>query len=115
MSPKGWIEVVWGPIIDEKEYGFIGQQMLSMVTTMEDQGKNPLMLIDFSRLELITPEAATMATSATRDLGCKKIAGFGIKPQFAGVLDTIKKNSTKADSIREFEGRASAEAWLLIK
>lgn len=115
MSSKGWIEVLWGSVIDQEEYLSVARNMLSMVTAIEDRAEDPLMLIDFSRIETITPDAAVLATSATRDLGCKKIAGFGIKPPFKKILDTIKENSTKADSIREFETREPAEAWLLEK
>lgn len=76
MNPKGWIEVIWGPIIDHEVYISVAQQMLTLVTAMEDQRQDPFMLIDFSQLERITPDAATLAASATRDLGCKKLQGL---------------------------------------
>jgi hypothetical protein len=113
MNPKDWVEVIWGKVIDEEVYTTVAKNMLDMVTAIEDKGEEPLMLIDFSHLETITPEAADVATKTTRDLGCKKIAGFGIKPQFKGILDVIKNNSTRADSISEFATREPAEAWLL--
>jgi hypothetical protein len=113
LNPKGWIEVVWGTLIDKEEYIDIGQRMYDLVTAMGDAGDPPLMLIDFSRMDDITAEAAAFAATATKDLGCDKIAGFGIKPQFKGALDVIKARSTKADTIREFDGREEAEAWLL--
>ncbi len=113
ISPKGWIEVIWGKVIDQEEYLSVAQNMLNMITTIEDKGEKSLMLIDFSQLETITQDAAEFASKTTRDLGCKKIAGFGIKPQFKAILDTIKEKSTRADSIREFTTREPAEAWLL--
>lgn len=114
INDRGWIEVIWGKVIDRDEYISVAKHMLNMITSIVDNGEKPLMLIDFSSLETITNEAAAFATTATRDLGCKKIAGFGIKPQFKAILDTIKINSTKADSIREFESRSQAEAWLAL-
>lgn len=114
ISPKGgWVEVVWGKVIDEPEYVAIASGMITLITRIEDKGQEPLMLIDFSNLETITEEAADFAVQATKDLGCKKIAGFGIKPQFKAILDLIKERSTKADTIREFTARPEAEAWLL--
>lgn len=114
INPKGgWVEVIWGKVIDEPEYVAIARHMITLITKIEDKGEEALMLIDFSNLETITKEAAAFAAQATRDLGCKKIAGFGIKPQFKAILDLIKERSTKADTIREFASRPEAEAWLL--
>lgn len=113
MSQKGWIEVAWGPLIDEPEYVTIAKHMITLITSIQDKGQEPIMLIDFSRLEKITDEAAGFASRATKDLGCRKIAGFGIKPQFKAILDLIKERSTKADTIREFVARPEAEVWLL--
>lgn len=112
INPKNCVEVKWGKLIDQEDYVNTAGKMLDMITTLEDQGHRPTMLIDFSQLEKITDEAATLASSATRDLGCEKIAGIGIKPQFKTILDTIKKLSTKEDTIREFETREAAEKWL---
>ncbi len=112
-NPKGWLEVIWGATLDTDEYMTIAQHMLGMLMLMGDRGDDLVMLIDFSGLETITKNAATLATGATRDLGCRKIAGFGIKPEHQMILDTIKKGSTKADTIGEFATRAEAEAWLL--
>lgn len=112
LNTRGWIEVIWNELIDSSEYVAVAKEMLRLVTLIEDKGQKPLMLIDFSQLTKITPDAASLASKATRDLGCKKIAGFGIKPEFKSILDTIKINSTKANSIREFSSRSEAEAWL---
>ena len=112
INDKGWVEVIWGKRIDAETYLETAGKMLKFITQIEDQDQAPLMLIDFSQLEEITPEAAQLATNATRDLGCKKIAGFGIKPQFKAVLDTIKHLSTKEDTIGEFATRQEAEEWL---
>lgn len=113
MSPQGWVEVRWGRLIDKEEYVDLAQRMIGLITSMEDEKGYSLMLIDFSRLEEITQEAAAFAAMATRDLGCRKIAGIGIKPQFKAILDLIKERSTKAETIQEFAGREEAEKWLL--
>jgi hypothetical protein len=114
-NPKHWIEVKWGPVIDKEEYVDMATRMVDLITQMEDDLGYSQMLIDFSRLKKITQQAARFAASATRDLGCRKIAGFGIKPQFKAILDLIKERSKKADTIREFIARPEAEAWLAEK
>jgi hypothetical protein len=113
FDERGWIDIVWGPLIDADEYMAIAAQMLAMVTAVEERQQRPIGVIDFSKLEDITAEAAALATKATRDLGFARIAGFGIKSQHRVILDTIKANSTKADTIRDFPDRVRAEAWLL--
>lgn len=115
INEKGWVELIWGKKIDMENYLRAAQKMLELLSELVDSGKPSLLLIDFSQLEEITQEAASVASKATRDLGCYKIAGFGIKPEFAAILDTIKRLSTKADSIREFNTREEAEKWILEK
>jgi hypothetical protein len=112
INPKGWVEVIWGKMIDKDGYVTAATEMMRRLTALGDEGKDLRLLIDFSGLEEVTSEAADYATLATRDLGCKKIAGFGIKPQFKSILDLIKERSTKADTIREFKTRQEAEEWL---
>lgn len=112
-NPKGWIEVRWGAVNDKVEYVDIATRLVGMITSMEDERGFSLLFIDFSRLERVTDEAASFAATATRDLGCRKIAGFGIKPQFQAILDLIKVRSKKAETIRDFASRPEAEAWLL--
>jgi len=112
INPKGWIDVAWGETIDKDEYVFIAQHMVNMEVLMGDQGKQPRMLIDFTNLRHITPDATKLAASATSGLASQKIAGFGIAPDFKGVLDSIKTNSKRTDVIREFASRAAAEEWL---
>ncbi len=112
-NPKGWLEVIWPKHLTLEEYMAAAQHLFNMLTRIEDQGGQPVILVDFSRMETITPDAAKVATGATKDMGAKKIAGVGIKPQFAAILDAIKKGSTRADTIRDFPTRAEAEAWLL--
>lgn len=113
INAKGMIDVTWGPTIDSEEYLGIAGQMLSMILDQQDRGIEPLMIIDFSHMEDIAPDAALIAAQATKELECRKIAGFGIPTKFQGILDTIKIRSTRADSIRDFATREEAETWLL--
>jgi hypothetical protein len=112
INPKGWVEVIWGKVIDKEGYVTAATEMMRRLMLLGDEHKDVRLLIDFSAMEKISPEAAQYATLATRDLGCKKIAGFGIKPEFKSILDLIKERSTKADTIREFQTRQEAEEWL---
>ncbi|MFS8130390.1 MAG: hypothetical protein ACMG57_00270 [Candidatus Dojkabacteria bacterium] len=112
INSKGWVEVIWGHSIDAVGYVEAAGKMLDLITKIEDSNEEPLMIIDFTKLKKVTQEVIGLASSATRDLGCKKIAGFGIKPEFKVLLDTIKKLSKKADTIREFNSRDESEVWL---
>lgn len=115
LNPKGWIEVQWGKSLGPKTYLAIGMEMISLVVQMEDSGRDPLMLIDFTKLKSMDPAVVPLGTNATRDLNCKKMAGFGIDPAIKPQLDSMKFDSLKADMIREFATREEAEAWLLSK
>lgn len=113
LNPKGWIEVVWGAALEADEYIRVGTQMIALIAQTEDRRKKPLMLIDFSKLRSMDEDVVLFGTAATRDLNCRKIAGFGIRPEVKPQLDTMKFGSMKAGIIEEFGTREEAEAWLL--
>lgn len=115
LNPNGWIEANFGKTLNKTEYLQLATWLYDMSIKIGDEGRATQLLIDFSRLEEITPDTEKLAYPVTKALNFERMAGFGIHPGIKGSLDSVKIHSSKSDAIREFHSREEAEAWLLSK
>jgi len=112
INPDDIIEIRFDGELNFKDNLELGKKVLTLTTTVKDQGKQAKLLVDFTNLTSRNPLTTRLNIAIVKDLESVKIAGYGADDKSVKDVEEITTQTDTKDRIRLFSSRQEAENWL---
>jgi hypothetical protein len=109
---NGLIEVAMVGEVNPKNLVELMASIVHQSTLLADQQVAVKILVDFSRLDKFNVPLKTIAASGMKDLGFRKMAGYGAPAWLRHFTNSVAFLAGKTHSTRNFSTRAEALKWL---